>query len=290
VSVVKEVFENRRFVHALRLLGILTLLFLVHCQTSDKGSSSYLILYAFEAEGVLLSQQMTITDSLTTLGRTTYIGQLSGKDIVLAESGVGMTNAAMSAQHLIDQFDPKAVIFSGIAGAIDTAVHIGDIVICSDWITHDYGYYGKEGFRPSAIQYFDNSADSLTTSVNFTVDPVLLHAANRLANEELTLEGIGDRTPRLLVGGTGVSGNSFIDRQEKRLWLSEQFSAMVTDMESSAVAQVCVVNGLPFIIFRSASDLAGGSGSETARAEMGQFFEIAADNSSTLVMKFLRSL
>jgi len=61
-------------------------------------------------------------------------------------------------------------------------------------------------------------------------------------------------------------------------------------MESAAVAQVCVVNGLAFIIFRSASDLAGGSGSETAREEMGQFLEIAAVNSSTLVMQLLRSL
>lgn len=290
MSIVKRVFENGCFVHAMRLFGILTLLFLIHCQTPDKRFSPYLILYAFDAEGVLLSQQMTITDSLTTLGRTTYIGQLSGKEIVLAESGIGMTNAAMSAQYLIDQFHPKAVIFSGIAGAIDTSVHIGDIVICSDWITHDYGYYGKDGFKPSAIQYYDNSADSLTTSRCFTVDPVLLGAANKLANDDLLLERIGDRTPSLLVGGTGVSGNSFIDSQGKRLWLNQQFSAMVTDMESVAVAQVCVVNGLPFIIFRSASDLAGGSGSETAREEMGQFLEIAAGNSSTLVMQLLRSL
>ena len=290
MNIVKRAFENRRLVHALQILGLLTLLFLIGCQTADKRFSPYLILYAFEAEGALLSQQMTITDSVTTLGRTTYIGQLSGKEIVLAESGIGMANAAMSAQYLIDQFHPKAVIFSGIAGAIDTSVHIGDIVVCSDWITHDYGYYGKDGFKPLAIQYFDNSADSLTTSRYFTVDPVLLGAANQLADEDLALERIGDRTPSLLVGGTGVSGNSFIDSQEKRLWLSQQFSAMVTDMESAAVAQVCVVNGVPFIIFRSASDLAGGSGTETAREELGLFFEIAADNSLTLVMKLLRSL
>jgi adenosylhomocysteine nucleosidase len=290
MSIVSKVLENRRFTHAMRILLILTLLFLIGCQTPDERFNPYLILYAFDAEGVLLSQQMAITDSITTLGRTTYTGQLSGKDIVLAESGVGMTNAAMSAQYLIDQFRPKAVIFSGIAGAIDTSVHIGDIVVCSNWITHDYGYYGKDGFEPSAIQYFDNSADSLTTSLYFGVDSVLLGAANRLADEDLALERIGNRTPSLLVGGTGVSGNSFIDSQEKRLWLNQQFSALVTDMESSAVAQVCAVNGIPFIIFRSASDLAGGSGSETAREELGQFFEIAADNSSTLVTRLLRSL
>ena len=104
---------------------------------------------------------------------------------------------------------------------------------------------------------------------------------------DIPFKMIGDRTPRLIVGGTGVSGNSFIDSKEKRLWLQENFNAMVTDMESAAVAQVCAVNGLPFIIFRSASDLAGGSGSETATDELEQFFKIAADNSSSVVLRFL---
>lgn len=117
-----------------------------------------------------------------------------------------MTNAAMSVQYLIDQFHPKAVVFSGIAGAIDTSVHIGDIVVCSNWVTHDYGYYGKDGFKPSAIQHFDNSAHSLTTSLHFTVNSVLFNAANQLADDDLALGKIGERTPSLIVGGTGVSG------------------------------------------------------------------------------------
>lgn len=290
MTIARKALRRGHFIHAALILGILTLLSIVHCQAPDTGFGSYLILYAFDAEGELLSQQMTITDSVTTLGRVTYLGQLSGKEIILAESGVGMTNAAMSAQYLIDRFHPKAVVFSGIAGAIDTSVQIGDIVVCGDWITHDYGYYGGEGFRPSAIEYFDEKADTLTISRSFGVDSLLLSVAGRLSSERVTLDKIGERTPSLLVGGTGVSGNSFIDSREKRLWLNQEFAALVTDMESSAVAQVCAVNGLPFIIFRSASDLAGGSGSETAREELGQFFEIAARNSSTVVMMFLQSL
>jgi adenosylhomocysteine nucleosidase len=290
MTIAKKVLRRSRFIHAALILGMITLLVLVRCQSFEARFGGYLILYAFDAEGMLLSQQMTITDSITTLGRMTYLGRLSGKEIILAESGVGMTNAAMSVQYLIDRFHPGAVVFSGIAGAIDSSVQIGDIVVCGDWITHDYGYYGGEGFRPSAIEYFDNKADTLTISRSFGVDSVFLNVAGRLTSEGVTLDEIGDRTPYLLVGGTGVSGNSFIDSREKRLWLNQEFSALVTDMESSAVAQVCKVNGLPFIIFRSASDLAGGSGSETAREEMAQFFEIAARNSSTVVMRFLQSL
>jgi adenosylhomocysteine nucleosidase len=65
---------------------------------------------------------------------------------------------------------------------------------------------------------------------------------------------------------------------------------MVTDMESAAVAQVCIANDIPFVIFRSASDLAGGSGSETAQAEMDEFYQIAARNASKVVMAYLAQL
>ena len=101
------------------------------------------------------------------------------------------------------------------------------------------------------------------------------------------LDSIGDRIPQLIVGGNGVTGNQLIDQVEKRLWLSENFDALVTDMETAAVAQVCTVNGIPFIAFRSASDLAGGSGSSTAETEINRFFEVAAINSAKVVMKFL---
>ena len=61
-------------------------------------------------------------------------------------------------------------------------------------------------------------------------------------------------------------------------------------MESAAVGQVAYVNDIPFIVFRSASDLAGGSGSETADREMEQFFNHAADNSAAVVVEFLKQL
>ncbi|MCX6828320.1 MAG: 5'-methylthioadenosine/S-adenosylhomocysteine nucleosidase [candidate division Zixibacteria bacterium] len=258
--------------------------------TQAEQLSPYLIIYAFSTEGQLLAKEMTVDSTAKILGRTIHIGKLSGKDIILAESGVGMTNAAMTVQGLIDRFHPRAVIFTGIAGGIDSTVHIGDIVVCRKWATHDYGYWGAEGFKPSPPDVYMPEADSIIEMAYLMTDSILFDKAAKLALNTFSFDSIGSHIPRLEVGGVGVSGNAFIDNVEKRQWLSANFGALVTDMESAAVAQVCTINGVPFIIFRSASDLAGGSGSATARTEIGQFFKVAAVNSARVVKEYLKEL
>jgi len=271
---------------------LLACLVVLQCGQVDRQTTSrpYLILFAFDAEGEFLSEQMSVSKVEKHLGRAVAIGELSGKAVVLAESGIGMTNAAMTAQKLIDLYAPRAVIMTGIAGGIDTTVHIGDIVACDAWMQHDYGYVGADGFEHMELYAYIPGDDSLAGMVAFEADSALLSAAVRVTGEQLDLEQIGERTPSIHVGGIGVTGNTFIDSEEKRQWLSDEFGALVTDMESAAVAHACTVNGVPFIIFRSASDLAGGSGSETAEEELEEFFEVAADNSGQVVISFLREL
>ena len=115
-------------------------------------------------------------------------------------------------------------------------------------------------------------------------------AIKMIAEDNIPFEKIGDRTPKLIIGGVGVSGNAFVDNADKRIWLTKNFNALITDRESSAVAQVSAVNGIPFIVFRSALDLAGGSGPSSARGELEEFSKKAAINSSILVIKLLQSL
>jgi len=264
-------------------------LLLLSCQPCNE-TQPYLILYAFDAEGQVLKEQMTVDQSLRILGRDVSIGSLSGKEVILAESGIGMTNASITAQKLIDKYNPRGVVFTGIAGAIDSVVHIGDIVVCENWITHDYVYHGADGPKPSAITAYSPYLDSLIAMAQFAVDSTMFAVAAGISVDSIEFENIGDRKPVVITGGVGVSGNAFIDNLDKRIWLETSFDALITDMESAAVAQVCIVNDVPFIVFRSASDLAGGPGSESAKDELQEFFRVAADNSSMLVIKFLERL
>ena len=276
----------------LKTTYIILFVFLAFTSAAIAGDNDTptLVLYAFAAEGQLLSESMEINHTDTVLGRPVHRGTLSGQDIILAESGVGMTNAAMTGQKLIDKYSPARLVFSGIAGGIDSAVNIGDIVVCDRWVTHDYGYHGPDSFQVSRIDIYDPGRDSIIEQTFFAVDSALLATAGLLDPVKLNFDKIGDRIPRLIVGGAGASGNSFIDNAAKRLWLFDHLEARTVDMESAAVAQVCTVNGLPFIIFRSASDLAGGAKTETATAQLRQFFRVAAANSATVVMAFLNTL
>jgi len=264
----------------------------VGCGRADQSDPlrPTLVLYAFDAEGVLLQQQMTDVSVDTALGREIRVGQLGGKPVVLAESGVGMTNAAMTTQAMLDRYRPVAVVFSGIAGGVDSTLNIGDIVVCSTWTTHDYGQYDAEGFYYRGISFFVPADDSIQRVGHVAVDEGLLAAARTLQSDQPSLKKVGERTPQLAFGGRGASGNSFIDNRDKRQWLADSLHARVVDMESAAVVQVCTVNDVPCLVFRSASDLAGGSGSETAHTQMEQFMAIAAENSSRVVMAFLEKL
>ena len=274
--------------------GLVLLIFLISillsCCKSDNPNKPILVMYAFPAEGELLAKKIQTIEEVKILGRMVSIGKYNGHAIVLAESGVGMTNASMMAQTLIDRFQPERLIFTGIAGAIDSSVHIGDIVVCEKWATHDYGYIGKDGLTPEGIDIFFPFRDSVFEVIYIETDSTLLDKAIKVSKQDLAFDLIGDRKPLVITGGTGVSGNSFIDNRQKRKWLYDNYSALVTDMESAAVAQVCISNGVPFIIFRSASDLAGGSGTESAAKEIDQFFRVAARNSARVVIQYLSEL
>lgn len=188
---------------------------------SDAGSGPILILYAFDAEGELLQEKMAVSAQDTLLGRAVFAGTLSEKKILLVESGVGLTNAAMTTQLMIDTYDPRLVIFSGIAGALDSSVRIGDIVVSRKWYTHDFGYEGGKGFRPMTLDVYDPVQDSVISKWFFPVDSLLYRRAAAVAGEELTLMAVGDRAPRIILAEAAVSGNSFIDNHLVAVTFSE---------------------------------------------------------------------
>ena len=189
-------------------------------------------------------------------------GTLQERDVVLFLSGISVVNAAMTAQLALDHFNIERIVFSGIAGGVDPALHIGDVVIADRW-----GQYLE--------LVFAREVESGWQTPPFFDYPY--------AAEDTCLR----QDPRIVVGGPGVSGGAFIDNAAFREYAFATFGARVLDMESAAVAHVAYANRVPFLALRSLSDLAGGGEGET---QMQTFLGLAAGNAAAVVKALLRAL
>lgn len=280
--------------------------------TKTDQSPRLAIMSAFEPELSRLRSKTSITNTYVINGRTYYVGELAGKDVVLVLSGVSMVNAAMTAQTVLDHFVVNGIVFSGIAGGVNPNLDIGDVVVPAQWGEYqeqifaretangwapvqsptDFGNYGMMFPQYVSITQNGRKPDSEEQLFWLPVSQDMLNAA-REAADQVQLSGCTqtklclDHKPKVAVGGNGVSGPTFVDNAGYRDWVWQTFQADALDMESAAVAHVAYVNEVHFIAFRSLSDLAGGGPGEN---EISTFFQLAADNSANVVIAFLEKL
>src|SRR5512145_574435 len=112
--------------------------------TKTDSSPRLVIMSAFEPELTQLRSQTRVTNTYVINGRTYYLGELAGKDILLVLSGVSMVNAAMTAQTVIDHFDVSGIVFSGIAGGVNPNLAIGDVVVPAQWGEYQEQTFARE--------------------------------------------------------------------------------------------------------------------------------------------------
>jgi adenosylhomocysteine nucleosidase len=198
-----------------------------------------------------------------------HIGSLHGHKVVICKSGVGKVNAAVYSQVMIDRFEVNKMIFTGVAGALDPELNIGDIVISSSAQQHDMDVTAL-GFPPGVIPYEESS--------EWPADAELV----RLAAEA------GEKAaPELrIMTGKILSGDQFVADREKVRRLRETFGGACTEMEGAAVAQVCALNNVPYVVIRSMSDKADGS----ASVNFAEFTVEAANRSYAIVNEMLRTI
>lgn len=195
-------------------------------------------------------------------------GHLHGKRVVLCKSGVGKVNAAVCTQLLIDRFGVEAIVFTGVAGALEPSLEIGDIVISTDCQQHDIDA-SPLGFPRGTIPFADASV--------FPADARLIEVA-----AEASRVGFSGRA----VQGRVLSGDQFIASRDTVRLLHEELQGACTEMEGAAVAQVAAMNGVPFVVIRSMSDKADGS----AHVNFSEFTQLAAKHSSTIVEEMMKRL
>jgi adenosylhomocysteine nucleosidase len=236
------------------------------------------VMSAFEPELKLLLTRLQGPAKHSVNGVEFTTGTLEGKPVVLFLSGISMTNATMNTQLVLNRFRVTNIVFSGIAGGVNPQLHVGDVTVPAQW-----GQYLE-------VLMARETAPGKFAAPPFITDATLPNFGMMFPRPVEVRSAAGTscrswaRKPQLVVGGNGVSGQAFMDNKAYREYTYKTFQANVLDMETAAVGMVAYSNGVPYIAFRSLSDLAGGGDGEN---EMGTFMSIAADNSAKVMLAFL---
>lgn len=268
------------------------------------------VISAFAPELEALKAATTERQETTIRGTVFVTGQLEGKPVVLFLSGVSMVNAAMTTQLALDRFAVRRIVFSGVGGGADPELDVGDVVAPDRWGEYQETAYTRataDGFAASPLGEpapFPPFGMALPRQLSlpagdgpmekrfwFEADPALLATARSIAQDvrlsPCAAAACLAKAPRIVVGGAGVSGPTFVDNAAYRQYAHTAFQARVLDMETAAVAHVAYVNRTPFIGFRSLSDLAG---ADPATNQFPVFIRLAAENSARTVRAFVKAL
>jgi adenosylhomocysteine nucleosidase len=160
-------------------------------------------------------------------------GELSGHAVLFDVVGVGPARSTRNTEAVLSRFNVSAVVMVGIAGGISRDLRIGDVSVPVRWSRHD------------------------AAEVWFDADPELVRRARERspALQPCDDPSVCAATPKLVIGGNGVTGARFIADPATAAAIESRLGAAVTDMETAAVAEVAHRHAVPFIAFRAVSDL-----------------------------------
>ena len=212
-------------------------------------------------------------------------GMLDGRPVVLAQAGIGKVNTAAVATLLAARCGARTLVFSGVAGGLDPALAIGDVVIAERAVQHDAGVIEEERLHPyqaGHVPFFNP-----TPELGYAVSHDLLERVRgrleglKLAPLSAAAGGTG-RSPKL-VYGTILAGDQFIHCEATRARLHREFEAQAVAMEGAALAQVAERLGVAWLEIRALSDLAG----KDSRFDFARFVDEVAKSSAQILRRLL---
>lgn len=239
------------------------------------------VMGAMDEEIELLKKELKNIKEVEKSGVRFYKGKLKGQKVVLLKAGVGKVNAAYSTGILVANFKLDALIFTGVAGGLQPEIKPGDIVISDQLIQYDFGELKNGVFE--IWQSRNLVQNNKPNELYFKVDPLLLEKSKK-ASDLVSLKPLNKEVPKFYVG-TIATGDTFVSDPEKAQQLYLNFNALATEMEGAAVAQICTMLKVPYIVIRSCSDNAN----TDAHADYFKFVQVAAVNSAQLVLKILEN-
>ena len=193
-------------------------------------------------------------------------GTINESEVILVQAGVGKVNAARTTQILIDNFKIDVVINIGSAASAKDDLDIGDIVIGKKLVQHDFditAFDHPKGFISNVGQYMESDKELIEKI-------------------EETVEQLNDKEFKIKIG-TIASGDIFCTELSMKNKIKDKFDADAIEMEGAAIAQVCKLDNIPFIVIRGISDSPNGNNAITFE----QYLQKASYRCAEIIKKFI---
>ena len=229
---------------------------------------NYGIIAAMQEEMQEIQKIMKNIQKIEIYGLNFIKGEINDKLVVLVEAGVGKVNATRTAQLLIDKFDIDVVINIGSAGSANDKLNIGDIVIGKKLVQHDFditAFGHPKGYISNVGLYLESDTQLMKK---------MEKAIKNLENIDF----------KILVG-TIASGDIFCTDIKMKEKIRNKFEAVAIEMEGAAIAQVCKLDDIPFIVIRGISDSPNGNNEITFE----QYLEKASKRCAQIIEKFFEN-
>lgn len=197
--------------------------------------------------------------------RTFYSGTINDKEVVVALAGIGKVNAGVTTSLLIENYPVTSIINIGVAGGQKGVKH-KDVVISTEVLYHDadVSRFGK---------YVRGQIPGL--------EPTFIADKNLLEKTKTVLDNLqfDYKVGRI------CSGDQFVYSKEVIEGVNEIYDDIYAiEMEAAAIAHVATLYNIPFIVYRSISDVLD---DESQATDFDLFVEGASVNASIVLEKLI---
>ena len=196
-----------------------------------------------------------------------FTGIIEEAECVLVECGEGKVNAARTTQNMIDNFKIDKLVNVGSAGAINEDLNVKDVVIADKLVQYDFDISGL-GYEKGEI---------CNIGKYIYCDKTLVEECKK------AIENIENESYKVAIG-TIATADSFCDKPEIAKMVRKEFNAECVEMEGAAVAQVCYLDKIPFLVIRGISDTPNGNN----KIDFRKYLEIASKQSAKILQNLIK--
>lgn len=212
------------------------------------------IISAMKEEILALQEVFQVEKKIVKGMRTYYQGTLFGKKTVLVFSRWGKVASATTVTQLINLFEIKEIIFTGVAGGVHPKVSVGDIIIGKELYQHDLD--ASPLVKPHEVPLLSKSAFATDQLLRKRLEDSCQNFLNTQGQylDQEKLSEFNITAPRIHIADI-ASGDQFIsDKSQINKIIAGLPSVYCVEMEGASVAQVCFEYAIPFGIIRTISD------------------------------------